>query len=217
MLGFQGGERQRGSCSSTPRSVPAVGLVAPVATVGAPLTRGCSVISATLLNAWPLSWVLWRLCEYARKYPFMQSLCVLMCLCACMRVFNIACWGLEGEGGWPGECFGERIYTSSLMKQVPALLQRPRLGPYVIFGTITNGALRSYHDLKLMVRSSLAKPHLWEIRIFWHPGNLTLALGRAPSYVPVLDLTTWLAGRQFFPGTLPVCLDLSIPAQGRSC
>lgn len=143
-------------------------------------------------------------------------------MCASVPVCTYACvqysfWGSEGEGGWPEERFGERLYTSPLMRQVPALFQRPRWGPYVSFGTTASGAPRSYRDLKLTVRSNLAKPRLWEIRILWHPGNLNLALRWAPSYVPVLDLTTWLAGRQLVPGTLPVCLDLSVPAQGRSC
>lgn len=63
------------------------------------------------------------------------------------------------------EVLGERIYISSLMKQVPALTQRPHLGPYVIFDTITRGVLLSYHDLKLMVTAHLGKPHSWDMRI----------------------------------------------------
>lgn len=148
-------------------------------------------------------------------------MCVYVCAYSYMHMHKHACvlyssLGVRSRMRLAQEVLGERIYISSLVKQVPALTQRPHLGPYIIFDTITSGALLSYHDLKLMVTANLIKPPSWEIRVFWNPGNLNLALNWAPSYAPILDLTTWLIGGKLFLGTLHICMYLLILAQGMS-
>lgn len=135
---------------------------------------------------------------YMKIFFHVISVCICACVCAYtyMHMYKHVCvlyssLGVRSRMRLAQAVLGDRIYISSLMKQVPVLTQRPHSGPYVIFNTITSGVLLSYHDLKLMITANLIKPPSWEIRIFWHPGNLNLALNWAPSCAPVLDLMTW--------------------------
>lgn len=110
---------------------------------GSSIKQGCSVISAILLNTWPLSQVLWRL-WVCTKISF-HAISVCICAYTYMHMHIHACvlhssLGVRSRMRLAQEVLRERIYISSLMKQVPALTQRPHLGPYVIFDTITSGA-----------------------------------------------------------------------------
>lgn len=112
----------------------------------------------------------------------------------------------------------EREYTSIPSQTRSQLLLKDHIGDHVFFFfmMITNEVLSNYHDLKLMVRSNLVKTHLWEVRIFWHPGDMNLVPSWTALYASILDLMTWLSGPELFLSTLLICLDLSILAQGRS-